>query len=190
LSFEVVRSHLVDVAAVEWTVVDGMLTAMSAEARGYLGVGKDTPVTIVRTADMRYRGQGSECTITLPPGELDADKVVQAFYAGYDELYGRHLEGPPVQFVNFRVRAVAHDAHFELRKAKSETRAVKPTKKRSAYFADGHGFVDTAIHQHDKLFPGARFEGPAIVQSGEFSAVIGPGQTCSIDPYLNLLVGF
>jgi len=190
LSFEVVRSHLVDVAAVDWTVVDGMLTAMSAEARGYLGVGKDTPVTIVRTADMRYRGQGSECTITLPPGELDADKVVQAFYAGYDELYGRHLEGPPVQFVNFRVRAVAHDAHFELRKAKSETRAVKPTKKRSAYFADGHGFVDTAIYQHDELFPGARFEGPAIVQSGEFSAVIGPGQTCSIDPYLNLLVGF
>ena len=190
LSFEVVRSHLVDVAAVDWTVVDGMLTAMSAEARGYLGVGKDTPVTIVRTADMRYRGQGSECTITLPPGKLDADKVVQAFYAGYDELYGRHLEGPPVQFVNFRVRAVAHDAHFELRKAKSETRAVKPTKKRSAYFADGHGFVDTAIYQHDELFPGARFEGPAIVQSGEFSAVIGPGQTCSIDPYLNLLVGF
>jgi N-methylhydantoinase A len=88
------------------------------------------------------------------------------------------------------VRAVAHDAHFELRKAKSETRAVKPTKKRSAYFADGHGFVDTAIYQHDELFPGARFAGPAIVQSGEFSAVIGPGQTCSIDPYLNLLVGF
>jgi N-methylhydantoinase A/oxoprolinase/acetone carboxylase beta subunit len=50
--------------------------------------------------------------------------------------------------------------------------------------------VDTAIYQHDELFPGARFEGPAIVQSGEFSAVIGPGQTCSVDSYLNLLVGF
>jgi hypothetical protein len=47
----VVRSHLVDLAAVDWAAVDRMLTAMSAEARGYLGVGKDTAVAIVRTAD-------------------------------------------------------------------------------------------------------------------------------------------
>ncbi len=50
--------------------------------------------------------------------------------------------------------------------------------------------TDAARQNHDELFPGARFAGPAIVQSGEFSAVIGPGQTCSVDPYLNLFVGF
>ena len=72
--------------------------------------------------------------------------------------------------------------------------AVATIWRNSAASASGplgfHGFVATAIYQHDELFPGARFEGPAIVQSGEFSAVIGPGQTCSVDPYLNLFVGF
>jgi N-methylhydantoinase A len=88
------------------------------------------------------------------------------------------------------VRAIAHDVHFELRKAKAETRAAKPAKQRPAYFSDSHRFVDTAIYQHDELFPGARFEGPAIVQSGEFSAVIGPGQACTVDSLLNLQIAF
>jgi N-methylhydantoinase A/oxoprolinase/acetone carboxylase beta subunit len=193
LSFEVVRSHLVDLAAVDWVAVDRTLNAMSGEARSYLGVAPDADVKIVRTADMRYRGQGSECTITLPAGTLTAeraDEVRRAFYDGYDELYGRHLEEVPVQFVNFRVRAVAYDAHFELRKAPPQTGAVKPAKQRRAYFPDAQGFVETAIYQHDDLGPGARFTGPAIVQSGEFSAVIGPRQECAVDHFLNLQIAF
>ena len=193
LSFEVVHSHLVDLAAVDWEAVDRMLTAMSAEARGYLGVTPDAEVEIVRTADMRYRGQGSECAITLPEGNLTAGRaheVRRAFYDGYDELYGRHLEEVPVQFVNFRVRAVAYDAHFELCKAPPRAGTAKPARKRPAYFPDAHGFIDTAIYAHDDLAPGTRFTGPAIVQSGEFSAVIGPRQDCTVDAYRNLLIAF
>jgi len=193
LSFEVVHSHLVDLAAVDWEAVDRMLSAMSAEARGYLGVTPDAEVEIVRTADMRYRGQGSECAITLPEGNLTAGRaheVRRAFYDGYDELYGRHLEEVPVQFVNFRVRAVAYDAHFELCKAPPRAGTAKPARKRPAYFPDAHGFIDTAIYAHDDLAPGTRFTGPAIVQSGEFSAVIGPRQDCTVDAYRNLLIAF
>lgn len=189
LSFEVVRSHLVDLGAVDWPAVGRTLDEMSKEARGYLDVGAQARVTIQRTADMRYRGQGSECTVTLPE-KLTADRVVNAFYAGYDELYGRHLEGPPVQFVNFRVRAIAHDAHFELRKLNGATHTLKPSKKRPAYFTEEHRYVDTDIYLHDELFAGASFAGPAVVQSGEFSAVIGPRQAVSVDPYLNLLIAF
>jgi len=194
LSFEVVRSHLVDLAAVHWAAVDRTLTAMSAEARGYLGVAlPDVDVKIVRTADMRYRGQGSECTITLPAGALTderAQEVIRAFYDGYDELYGRHLEEVPVQFVNFRVRAVAHDAQFELRKAAPRAGAAKSSARRPTYFPDARGFIETAIYRHDDLSPGARFTGPAIVQSGEFSAVIGPRQDCTVDHFVNLQIAF
>ncbi|MDB5811534.1 MAG: N-methylhydantoinase [Betaproteobacteria bacterium] len=193
LSFEVVRSHLIDLAAVDWTDVDRKLTAMSAEARGYLGVDKSIAFEIVRTADMRYRGQGSECTITLPAGVLTverAQEVRQAFFDGYDDLYGRHLEEVPVQFVNFRVRVVAHDAHFELGRAPRKPGPAKRVATRPAYFPDADGYIDTAIYQHGDLDPGATFEGPAIVQSGEFSAVVGPRQACTVDDYRNLVIAF
>jgi N-methylhydantoinase A/oxoprolinase/acetone carboxylase beta subunit len=193
LSFEVVRSSLVDLAAADWTGIDRMLTAMTLEARSYLAVASDAEVQITRTADMRYRGQGSECAVTLPGGTLEAartDEVRRAFYAAYDELYGRHLEEVPVQFVNFRVRAVAHDAHFELTRAPAGTGEARPAKTRPAYFPDAPGFIDTAIYMHDELNRGARFAGPAIVQSGEFSALIGPRQNCAVDDHRNLRIAF
>ncbi len=48
----------------------------------------------------------------------------------------------------------------------------------------------TPIYLHDDLAAGARFSGPAVVQSGEFSALVGAGQTCSVDGYRNLLIDF
>ena len=67
---------------------------------------------------------------------------------------------------------------------------MRPAKTRPAYFPDAQGFVETAIYVHDDLQPGARFAGPAIVQSGEFSALIGPRQNCAVDDYRNLLIAF
>jgi N-methylhydantoinase A/oxoprolinase/acetone carboxylase beta subunit len=141
---------------------------------------------------MRYRGQGSECAVTLPVGKFTAerrDEVRGAFYSAYDELYGRHLEGPPVQFVSFRVRAGTANAHLQLSKAQINGSA-KPAKVRAAYSPDSHSYVETSIYLHDDLSAGARFAGPAVVQSGEFSALIGPGQTCSVDDYRNLIIDF
>lgn len=193
LSFDVVRSHVVDLGTADWATIDRLLSAMTAEAKGYLADVPEAKIRVIRTADMRYRGQGSECAVTLPVGALSrerADEVLRAFYAAYDELYGRHLEESPVQFVNFRVRAVAWKLNLELKKTPTAAGSVKPAKRREVYFPDNSGYVDTAIYIHDELAAGARFYGPAIVQSGEFSALVGPSQNCSVDEFRNLIIDF
>ena len=192
LSFERVRSRLVDLAKADWESIDADLQAMTADARKYLAT-DDTTVDVRRTADMRYRGQGSECTVVLPDGPLTskrANEVLRAFYDAYDDLYGRHLEEVPVQFVNFRVRAIVPEANVALKKAPLERGRAKPAKMRPAYFPTANAYVDTAIYVHDALAAGMKLPGPAIIQSGEFSALIGPGQTCSVDEYRNLVIEF
>jgi hypothetical protein len=52
-----------------------------------------------------------------------------------------------------------------------------------------YGMLEDDV-SHEELHPGARFAGPAIVQSGEFSALIGPRQNCVVDDYRNLLIAF
>jgi len=117
-------------------------------------------------------------------------EVLAAFHAAYDDLYGRHLEDAPVQFVNFRVRVVATGDNLQLGKVAKSSGTTVPDKMRPAYFPDAGRYVDTAIYMHDRLLAGASFAGPAIVQSREFSALIGPGQSCSIDEYGNLHIDF
>ncbi|MGH9576521.1 MAG: hydantoinase/oxoprolinase family protein, partial [Terriglobales bacterium] len=191
-SFDVVRSHMADLGTADWEGINRLLDVMAGEACGHLADVPASGIKVMRTADMRYRGQGSECAVTLPAGKLTRERsaeVQRAFYATYDELYGRHLEGPPVQFVSFGVRAVTANANFELSKA-PVAGTIKPAKMRAAYSPDTRSYVDTPIYLHDDLAAGARFAGPAVVQSGEFSALIGAGQTCSVDGYRNLLIDF
>ena len=191
-SFDVVRSHLADLGDADWASVNRLLDDMANEACGNLADVPASAIKVIRTADMRYRGQGSECAVALPAGTLARERsaeVQQAYYAAYDELYGRHLEGPPVQFVSFRVRAITANANLELRKVPATGKAT-PAKTRAAYSPDTRSYVDMAIYLHDDLAAGARFAGPAVVQAGEFSALIGAGQTCSVDGYRNLLIDF
>jgi N-methylhydantoinase A/oxoprolinase/acetone carboxylase beta subunit len=193
MSFEVVRSHVADMGSADWTSIEAMLQLMADEARGSLADAPGRRIEIQRTTDMRYRGQGTECAVTLPAGALTlnrANEVLRAFYDAYDELYGRHLEGSPVQFVNFRVRAIAPDVNVELKKAPLQAVPATPVKMRAAYFPGANGYVETAIYVHDELAAGTRFAGPAIVQSGEFSALVGPNQNCSVDEYRNLIIDF
>ena len=191
-SFDVVRSHMTDVRTADWAVVNALLDAMSREACEHLRDVELSRIRIVRTADMRYRGQGSECAVSLPEAKLDAGRcgeVERAFYAAYDELYGRHLEGPPVQLVSLRVRAVTDGANLELARV-GAAGTTAPAKTRAAYSPETHDYVDTPIYVHDELPAGARFAGPAVVQSGGFAALVGAGQTCAVDAYGNLLIDF
>jgi N-methylhydantoinase A/oxoprolinase/acetone carboxylase beta subunit len=46
------------------------------------------------------------------------------------------------------------------------------------------------LYDRSKLAPGASFEGPAIVEEVDSTAVIGPGTTVTVDAYANLVATF
>ena len=60
--------------------------------------------------------------------------------------------------------------------------------RRSAYFEEAGGFVETPVYDRYALAPGDEFTGPAIVEERESTAVIGPGGRCRVDDGLALIV--
>ena len=62
-----------------------------------------------RSADLRYRGQGSELQVEVPDGRLDAAAIGalrDAFHAAHERLYTYALPNAPIDLVNLRVTAM------------------------------------------------------------------------------------
>jgi N-methylhydantoinase A len=62
------------------------------------------------------------------------------------------------------------------------------TGERPVFFESAGGFVTTAVFDRYRLAPGTAFEGPAVVEERESTAVVPPGATVRVDDELNLMI--
>jgi len=60
--------------------------------------------------------------------------------------------------------------------------------RRRAWFAEANGWVDTPVYDRYTLGPGTTFDGPAIVEERESTAIIGPGAHCRVDDGRTIVV--
>ena len=142
---------------------------------------------------MRYVGQGHEIRVPLPDGPLDAAQMpalVARFEAVYRELYERLGPPVPLEILSWRVVSSGPRPGLRLRVAAAEAGGADSARKgeRPAYFPEAGGFVATPIYDRYRLAPGAAFEGPAIVEERESTAIVGPGAKCRVDEQHNLVV--
>jgi N-methylhydantoinase A len=195
LAFDFVRSWRGRIEDLDWARANLLFAEMESEGRALLtrsGVPADQ-ITCRREADMRYVGQGHEIRVPVPAGVLtqaNGPALGEAFQTTYKELYERL--GPPVaiEIMNWRVTASGPTPDLRLQLAANPSNDVTAARKgaRAAYFPERAGFVDTPIYDRYKLGPGARFEGPAIIEERESTVIIGPGARCEIDADWNLVV--
>ncbi len=141
---------------------------------------------------MRYAGQGHEITVALPAGPLEAGhaaEVVEAFERAYRGLYGRLGPRVPLEIVNWRVTVSGPRPGLDFRLAASGAAGGgAPKGVRKAYFPEAGGFVDTPVYDRYALRPGDGFAGPAIVEEGESTLVVGPRGRGRVDQHLNVIV--
>src|SRR5262249_10472833 len=105
LSVELSRSHPLRADAVGWDVVERLFDEMSRNGRAFLASASVPPgdVTFRRRVDMRYAGQGFEVPIDLPADARGWDALLEAFSTTYRRLFGRTIEGMPVEAVTWRL---------------------------------------------------------------------------------------
>lgn len=197
-SFELARSVVGPLSEDRLEELEGVYAELEAEGRALLEEA-GTPaedMQFVRQADLRHTGQGHEIVLelpfsSLPDLDLDAD-VHPLFYDAYERVFGhahRHLS---LEVVTCRLTASGPVPELALEPAAGERVAASEAIRevRPAYFRELGGYVDTPAYERAALAAGATFEGPAIIEEKDSTAVVGPGTSVVVDAFLNLVVSF
>ena len=148
-------------------------------------------VTFARSVDARYVGQGYELTVPVPPGPLDAAalaRVRAAFDEVYAARYGYANRAEPVEAVTWKLAAIGGAPRVALAKATGGGRDGGLKGRRRAWFPETRGWMECPVYDRYALAPGARLEGPAIVEERESTSVLPPATAATVDEYANLVV--
>jgi N-methylhydantoinase A len=161
---------------------------LERQCRDALGAGTE----IKRLVGMRFRQQVHEVEVEVPPGTVDAagvDALVDRFEERYERLYGKGtaLRSSGVEFIVLRVEGSAPVRKPKPAKLAARNGVLKPVSLREVYFY-GKGFAETRVYRAEDLDPGAKFDGPAIVERPDTTIVVGIGQSAEVDPYGNLVL--
>ncbi len=147
-------------------------------------------IRLLRQADVRYVGQSMEVRVEAPRGTIDAaflEQLAGAFHAAHRQTFGYDYAGQQkVEFINFCVSGFGLIERPQLPKLKARGGLPVPSDRRPVYF-DG-AFRDTAIYRRGTLAPGARIEGPAVVEEFGSTTVVFPGQHLDVDPHGILVI--
>ena len=110
----------------------------------------------------------------------------------YQTLYGRTYADSPAEFVSFRVRASLPERPLRLPKIEKEVASLKDTIKgqRSAYSSIARDFIPYTVYDRYSLFPGAVFDGPAIIEERESTTIVGEDASVSVNDYGFLWIDF
>ena len=147
---------------------------------------------ITRSADLRYQHQGWEITVDVPGGDVSrqtlADMVIN-FHELHERLYTYNLPHQTVELVNLRVTALG-----SLPRPTSEPMAgltdssPVPSYARKARLSRGEGYAEIPVYQRDQIVPGARIQGPAIVEQRDTTTLLATGYASDTDGYGNLII--
>jgi len=191
LTVDVVQTRVVDLDDIDPAALTELFDELDARAREEFG-GAGATFTAIRSADVRYRGQAHQLTVSVPNGPLggeDLSGLTKRFHEVYRQTYGIDADGA-AQLVNARVRVVrvvdklASRAH-----AIAERDAnLALAGERPASFAEAGGFTPTSVFDWSRLEPGCRLVGPAIVEGADATIVVPPGYSAAVDPWRNVIL--
>jgi N-methylhydantoinase A len=165
---------------------------MIAEARELLlneGTAPDA-IAFQRFLDIRYVGQEFPIQTPIPDAAIatgDMPTIRSAFDEIHDRRFGHHAPTEAVEIVNVRLTATGkrERSHFPpLPPATTDALIAH----RPVIFDDSLTAVDAPIYDRERLGPGARVNGPAIVQEYASTTVLFPGDDMQVAPSGEMIV--
>jgi N-methylhydantoinase A len=119
--------------------------------------------------------------------------VRQSYDSVYEKLYGRTYPDSEVEFINFKVRASLPERLLKLPElvalpGQTVEGAIKG--RRPAYSPIARDFIPYTVYDRYKLFPKARFKGPAIIEEKESTLIVGEDGDISMDEFGFLWIDF
>ena len=147
---------------------------------------------LVRTADLRYRGQSFELTVVAPEDANDWNGLPERFGAAHRERYGYERQGAGVELVSLRVEghgpsAMDLDALLPPVDEEIEGSPSSAEYPERLMIWDGRPFPAPQIHR-ESLVAGERLRGPAIIHEFSATTVVPPDADVEVGPFGDLLI--
>jgi len=185
VAYEVVRSRYMRLDQFDADAVNAVFADMRSEAQAVVEPGaRSKALREVRTADMRYRGQGHEIAVSLPVGTYRANSAKQladAFEAAYRGLFGRTIPDLGVEVLSWTLRLSDEPPAAKRCPPSPATRAAKAKERREIFDASQARFVSVPVYWRSELAPGEIVEGPAVIAEDETSTFITGAFTAQIN---------
>jgi N-methylhydantoinase A len=183
LRFEVARTHIGDMRALDGGAVKQLFEEMQAEGLDRLRASFDGPVRIARSADMRYGEQVFEIAVPLDGVDWEAadplPQIVERFHHRHEELYTYALPDQETVLVNARVVVAGVLSALPQEPDLPEAQPAAPRSERRSYLDD---WVTSPVYDFDALAPKQTIAGPAIVESPMTTVLLCPGETATVTP--------
>jgi len=181
IGFEVVRTRYTRLDNMDTTALEAMFTDMRAAAEAVvLQAAPAEGLVESRTAVLRYRGQGHEIPVLVPPG-LAATALHQAFVAAYARVFGRAIPGLQPEVMTWAL-ALSSPLAPPARLAEAAPLPMPATSASRMLTDPATGAADSAaIHARASLAPGATLRGPALIIEDETTTIIPKHWTARIN---------
>jgi N-methylhydantoinase A len=186
VGFEVVRSRFMRVSGFDAALANDLFAEMEVEAVGAVRLGApDADVTQVRTAEMRYAGQGHDIVVPLPVRRFTRDDAAlfrTSFETAYTALFGRTIPKLDMEVVSWTLRATAVGGEEPASAAVAAKVFVPPPSATRPVYDRALGMLsDVPVYRRTDLAPGARIAGPAVITEDATTTIVGNAFTASID---------
>lgn len=180
VAYEVVRSRYVQLDADKFdpAFVNNLFEEMRSEAEAVVKKGApEAKLLATRTADMRYRGQGHEITVTVPDGDFTAasrEKLIKLYEDGYAATFGRTIPGLSVEIMNWTLRLAAEQPPMAKAPPQPADIPAKARGKRPVYDPADQDMKEVSVYHRSDLTIGSFVPGPAIIAEDETTTIV-PG---------------
>nr|AIU93778.1 hypothetical protein LRS1606.344 [Rhodococcus sp. NS1] len=154
-------------------------------------------ISLERSVDCRYVGQGYELRVPAPDGDIDdvwVKTVAESFHEAHGRTYSQRFDDKPVQLINIRVTgvgAVPHVRITEIEKGTADCSAAIKTVTRALFWRDDTAapeWIDTPVYDRSLLLAGNTIDGPAIVEQFDSTTIIGMNQHATVDAVGHIII--
>jgi N-methylhydantoinase A len=184
LRYELVRTHVGEVQQLGAAALRLLFADMEAEGRARLAKAFSGPVSVRRSADMRYGEQIFEITVSLDGIDVDApdllQQVVTRFHQRHEELYTYSAPDQEVVLVNVRLAVVGELPTLPAEPTVAPEGMITPVGHRRVYH---NHWLEVPVYPLDRLLPDHEVKGPAIFESATTTVFVRSGDRVRVTPH-------
>lgn len=185
---DLVRTRVEPLASADMDRMSDDYDALVSEAAETLAAEGVQPgdAQVLRSIDLRYRGQAYELTVVLPAGAIDSatlDGLTARFHAEHERIYGYRLDHHGVELVNLRATGTSVPPALPWPVTSAKGGRPVPAGTRRVVHGTAGGASEWPVYRFTEIGSGQSLTGPAIVEYPGSTCVVPPGWSATWDAW-------